>query len=265
MRPHRKAQALLVTGRSFAESLHYRLLRRSEGVHGLVRADLGGRAFGDHVLSCAIVSRLSLRHAQRDVYVVLDQDRRDLRIYREHQLGELSALAPDSRGRRLVEHLSFGRATTRAGGGPRPRRAPPGRGCPRRSARQHPRGLDAARQPFHACVRASAAVTSLPEQLGNHAPLALALLPDCFPGRLQRRRERAAGQKLKRAEGVEPSLRAWKALVQPLHHARATSSLGLHRQLRVSAGDPRFARRSASAWGCRPSSGRAARRSCRAP
>jgi hypothetical protein len=35
--------------------------------------------------------------------------------------------------------------------------------------------------------------------------------------------------------------------------------------LRVSAGDPRFARRSASAWGCRPSSGRAARRSCRAP
>ena len=42
---------------------------------------------------------------------------------------------------------------------------------------------------------------------------------------LPRRADRRRGRSGKRATGLEPALRAWKALVQPLHHARAAASL----------------------------------------
>lgn len=46
--------------------------------------------------------------------------------------------------------------------------------------------------------------------------------PDCAPGRSRTGDPDPASGAVKRATGLEPALRPWKGLVQPLHHARAT-------------------------------------------
>ena len=71
-------------------------------MHGLVGADLVGRAFDDH--AAVVHHRHALGDAQRDVHVVLDQDQRDRRVELQEQLRERDALAAREPRGGLVEH-----------------------------------------------------------------------------------------------------------------------------------------------------------------
>ena len=71
-------------------------------MHGLVRADLGRRAFDDH--AAVVHHRHLLGDGERDVHVVLDEDQRDVPVEAEQELGQQLTLAARQAGRRLVEH-----------------------------------------------------------------------------------------------------------------------------------------------------------------